>query len=377
LIYTKALLSKRYRDDGKPTLALSPSAREALDELREAIKTGEIVQKKRDRCPLCGFDKALLIAEKDRLGVSAKTVICANCSLVFNDSYFNDASARILYRQYWKRIQWDNDPVKNFQKRIRPDAYSWKRFAYICLNLKQRINSLKVVFEVGCGDECNLLPFHLSGREVYGCDFDEDCLNAGRKYKLNLFTGDISALKALNKKAELVILSHVFEHLIDLDDFLSRLKSLLVPDGYVYVEVPGLLNWVRPRKKALSEDGYASTNNFLAYLQSTHNFCFHLDSLKYFFEKNGFEIISGDEWVRAIFKLRSLKKSSASNKVKNRAFKSQISVLNHLKGVEADYLSIRNYPYRLAHRIIFRKKVGSLPFFIRNVKETFMTSRGD
>ena len=144
--------------------------------------------------------------------------------------------------------------------------------ANVC-EAKDEVTSIKTVFEIGCGDGCNLLPFYFAGKDVCGCDFDERCLDMGRGYGLNLLLGDISVLEAQKKTADLIILSHVLEHFIDLNKALSRLRNLLSEGGYIYIEVPGIFNCARTRKKSISEDGYSSTNNFLAYLQCTHNYC--------------------------------------------------------------------------------------------------------
>ncbi len=351
MIVKKMLLSRRFRNNGNACIPLTQDARRAVTELREEIVRGNLLLKSHSGCPLCGMTDALLIAEKDRFGIPARTVVCQGCGFVFNDAYFDKNSSKILYEKFWTRIQWQNDPIKNFQNRIKPSAFCWKRFAYICLNLQKEIHDIKTVFEIGCGDGCNLLPFRVAGKNTYGCDFDERCLDVGRKYGLDLVYGDASVLEKINQKADLVILSHVLEHLIDLKMELSRVKNLTQEGGYIYVEVPGILNWNRPREDAIAEDGYASSNNFLMYLLYGHNYHFNLKSLTNLMKRSGFQLVCGDEWVRAIFRL-----TPASDLLRNvggiQTLDDRECVINHLKKVEASYAGIRNYPFRLARKFL-------------------------
>jgi hypothetical protein len=108
----------------------------------------------------------------------------------------------------------------------------------------------------------------------------------------------------------------VLEHFIDVDSELRQIRKILREGGYVYVEVPGIMNMNRPRAQALSEDGFRSTNDFLGYLQFQHNYHFELNTLRHFFERHGFEFLSGDEWIRAIFRYvptKSLNRQVLSN----------------------------------------------------------------
>ncbi|MBW1703046.1 MAG: class I SAM-dependent methyltransferase [Deltaproteobacteria bacterium] len=191
----------------------------------------------------------------------------------------------------------------------------------------------------GCGDGCNLLPYHLLGKKVIGCDYDEASLEAGRRSGIRLVRGGTEELLKSEIKADLVIiLSHVLEHFIDVDAELRRIEDILREGGYVYIEVPGIRNLNRPRSQVLSEDGFRSTNDFLGYLQFQHNYHFELHTLKRFFERQSFQFITGDEWIRAIF--RYVGKPGAS--VGAEDYRSNSDIMDHLKAVEKDYQSIKN-----------------------------------
>ena len=103
--------------------------------------------------------------------------------------------------------------------------------------------------EVGCGDGCNLYPYHLIGLNVKGFDYSEEFLEVGRKRGMNLIKGDFSSSK---QQFDLILLVHSLEHMLDLDKVVRNVHNLLKDKGYVYVEVPGLRNW--NRKQAASKN---------------------------------------------------------------------------------------------------------------------------
>lgn len=345
------LLGKRYRKNrGIPFFhkyRMSPESISCTEKFRNEIMNGGIKQSEHEKCPLCFTAGALLIAETDRLGIPCNTVICKGCGLVFNDSFFTADSLDAVYKDFYGKINFNGlSPEETFLKRTRPDAYSWKRYAYISLQLGGSLRDVKTVFEIGCRDGCNLLPFHLAGKDVMGCDFDEEYLSAGRKRGLNLMRGGTDSLIASGKKADLIILSHVFEHFIGLDKEIAKIKNLLTDGGYIYVEVPGLFNWNRKRCDAIAEDGYRSTNDFLSYIQAVHNYHLDLEKVAFFFERGGVKMIVGDEWVRAIFRNDGLPASAKG--VSGSAEK----VWAHLKGVELDYRSFSSQFKRIARKIL-------------------------
>ena len=68
---------------------------------------------------------------------------------------------------------------------------------------------------------------------------------------------------------------------------------------------------------------------------------------------NGFEMIYGDEWVRAIFRKKD-NVNSINNKI---SFdNNSLDVMSHLKKVEKDYLKLSNFVSRLT------RLIGSLLF---------------
>lgn len=277
-----------------------------------------------EACPLCSRTNVKLISELDRYGVFCDTVICCYCNFVFNDTLIIDPIE--YYRDYYGKIMWKKDEEANFLSRTSPNAFCWKRFAYVALNMGNDFHKIKNVLEIGCADGCNLYPYHVNGKMVEGYDYGKEYLDVGKNRGMKLVQGDFSKCE---KKFDLILLIHTFHQLFELDDVVRNVNRLLKDNGRVYVEVPGIRNWNREQKMSLKEDGFASSNNFLLYLQYQHNFHFDLSHMTAFWQRNGFELIKGDEWVRALFKKGEVQESIGLD----------YDIFSHLKLVEKNYLS--------------------------------------
>lgn len=351
----RALLSWRYRDDGRAAVRQGGESRRAVRELRGEIRDGTLRLAGREACPVCGAEEGRLIAEKDRLGIPSRVVLCAGCGLGINDSFFAGEAGRRLYEQYWIRIQGYTDREAEFRKRVAPGAYAWARFAYVTSTLEDGTAGLGRVAEVGARDGANLLPYRLTGAEAYGCDLDPQGFAPGREAGIHLVEGSTRALRdRLPGPADLVVLSHLLEHLEDPEAELRQVAASLEPGGYLYVEVPGLLGLLRPRSEGREDGPYRSGNDVLMYLQAAHTLHLALAHVTALARRAGFRRVRGDEWVRALFRLEEPGEDSGlPGEVDPRSgepmdgLPTGRDVLRHLRRVERDFLSPVNQAARV------------------------------
>jgi len=342
-----ALLSGRFKADGRPLYLESRTTREAIRTIKQALINGGVERLPYESCPFCRAQSVTVIALKDRLGLPLETVICDNCGLVFSSAYFSDKGANLYYAKYCNQLKNDGrSAARMFADRTAPGAYAWKRFQWIKDALGEGFKKTGVVMEVGCNDGCNLYPFHQAGWQVYGCDFDEDRLGAGRAAGMELLSGGIESLQKLPLKADLLIFSHCLEHMPDADQVLRQAKELISPTGSIYIEVPGVKHWSRTRADKISDEWLVSGNDFLSFLQLEHNFCFELRTLKEFTKRNGLTAVKADEFIRAIFKRNDELASETPGKV-NRGEETQ----DYLIAVERDWRASNPAWIRMARSI--------------------------
>lgn len=295
----KALLSARFADDGRAETPLSgPSAELAAQLRRDLSAPGALVS--HPSCPLCGGTEVLGIADKDRNGLPLPLVLCHDCGLVFAASVPTPQAAARYYSGFAHVFKTQTRTAAElFAQRTQPGAFAWTRHAFVTSALGEGYDRVRVVAEIGCSDGCNLLPYARDGRRVVGCDLDGLRVAEGRKAGLDLREGPF--LDDLIGQVDLLILSHVIEHLVDVPAFLARAVTLLAPGGVIYAEIPGI-GMIRSRGEWWSTDGYGASNDLLGYLQFEHNYAFDLTTLSAFAARAGLVAEGGDEVARTLLR---------------------------------------------------------------------------
>jgi SAM-dependent methyltransferase len=354
------LLSDRFENNQIPWVPQAQIIKVAVRELTDIFSRSANQQfVNHDCCPLCQQSDLTIIAHKDRYALPMNTAICINCDLVFSTNYFSPEFATKYYNKYAITFKATvNTPLQLFNNRIKSSAYCWSRFEWIKGNLDDQFKKIRNVLEIGTCDGANLFPFYKAGFKTIGCDYDSKRLNVGKKFGLKLNHGDFYQYIDQGYKADLIILSHVLEHMGDINYQLSNIKKLLAPSGYLYIEVPGLRGLNRVSKNQLISDGYVSSNDFLGYLQREHNYCFELRTLQAFLEKNGFQMIKGDEIVRSLFSIgkQAIDKKPISCQIPNN------KIIDYLKIVEEDCISQNPW---------YRKKFRSLYYHLKLIKNKY------
>lgn len=104
--------------------------------------------------------------------------------------------------------------------------------------LEKIINDFKhqSVLDIGCGQGIQGRIMQDYGKNVTGITISNEAGYDGKCLK-NVVYGDFEKLK-LEKKYDIVWASHILEHVIDIDGFLKKMKSVIADDGCVAITVP-------------------------------------------------------------------------------------------------------------------------------------------
>ena len=96
------------------------------------------------------------------------------------------------------------------------------------------------ILDIGCAAGGLISALQSRGcTNVFGIDPSPSCVEtACRAAAGRVWTGTLSGFPAGIGTFDGIILSHVIEHVRDLHDAMGRLRSLLNPGGWVYIEVP-------------------------------------------------------------------------------------------------------------------------------------------
>jgi len=145
------------------------------------------------------------------------------------------------------------------------------------------------VVEPGTGAGGILAAFRDAGHQVAGSDLDPACVAYATEQGLPVAHGELVPLDLAASPAGLVVLSHFVEHLPEPLETIRSLDPWIGSETLVYVEVPGLRSGVAPA----------------AQVRIPHLFYYDLRTLQALFDEAGYELVTGTEDVRAVFRRAS------------------------------------------------------------------------
>lgn len=94
------------------------------------------------------------------------------------------------------------------------------------------------LLEIGCGSGEFLQRMQWLGWTVEGVDFDPAAVAAARSRGLNVHEGRVEQLGYHDAGFDAIVLSHVIEHLHDVQGLLRECRRLLRPNGHLVVVTP-------------------------------------------------------------------------------------------------------------------------------------------
>lgn len=238
-------------------------------------------------CPYCGNRNFIKISEVNKRGLPSDIVICDSCDGCFKSIVFDKETARYYYERISHTLvgksTFEDDLMQRMRNRIRLFGYPKYKFIshFVELNPEKDL-----IAEFGCNDGANLVPWKENGFSVIGVDFDSNMVEFGRKRGLNLIKSDMLDYDFNDKRPKLIILSHSLDRVTDVNVALNRIKQMLDPDGYVFIETPSI------RTHGLI--------NTIQYFDVECNYYFDLNSILRILKRYSFKIIYADEYNRIL-----------------------------------------------------------------------------
>ena len=198
-----------------------------------------------DNYCLCGNvnnKNDIILSQKDCIGVHITTLICKLCGLIRINKCLNKKSLSNFYKNFYNILYYKTDKLsdKLFEEEISESSRSYKLFSLV--NKKGLLNDIINVFEIGCSAGWNLYPYHIRGKYASGCDYRADYIYHGISKGMNLYEGKLDTGRTQYESQDLVILSHVLEHIAKPIEFLIEVIKLININKYLIVEIPSVLS---------------------------------------------------------------------------------------------------------------------------------------
>ncbi len=313
-------LSPRLEVSGTATVELTDKQREALARVRGRIAGGDYTLEAVG-CP-CEADHDITIANIDRYGLAVGTQLCMSCGLMRCSARFDQRSMARFYAEDYRDMYDPLGPVLHFETDVK--AGQW-----MIRQMPKLFGISEVIFDIGCGTGGKLLPISaLPGKRAVGCDFAPDFISHGRSRGVEIVEGGAAALvEKVGKRADLVILSHVAEHFLDLERELTEVIEAIKPGGFLFIEVPGAVG-------GFELPFYRS--DILRYVQNAHAYYFTRQTLTAVLTSLGLQVLSMDENVSGAA-LKPLDWTPRPMKLPANSAEA-LRILSHLSKLESDIL---------------------------------------
>lgn len=278
-------------------------------------------------CILCNSKEFKPLIKKDRYGFYFISGICKHCGLL---QIYHRPSKKDMVNFYKKQYS------KIYRENKKPDNlfffHLYQKGEFIYKFLQKYLGPIKnkKILEIGTSSGGVLQYFKNKNNHTIGVDLDQDYIKFGCNKGLNLINGTIDNIHSSH---DIIIYSHVLEHLSDPIQELRKARRLLNKNGILYIEVPGLKSF----------DNY---HHLLKRgIQFTHISYFSFETLYSCLIKSGFQLINKDNKICSIWKKNKIQKLINH-------YDTTLRIIDELKEKKIKWYKKFYFPY------VFLKKMG-------------------
>lgn len=197
-------------------------------------------------CPICASTQFTTLCDTDRYLMGLSTSRCDGCGLIMTNPLPTTETLNEFYhhhyRKYYRKLE---HPDLSYIRRYSLDARAAHtvRFLQSAGLLPQNAR----VLDVGCGEGSILRQIHVTRPDIHavGVEMYKPFADFARTY------AQVPIYPVLDELPEgeagptydLVILSHVLEHVPDPPKFMAELATYLKPTGRLFIDVPDVTKY--------------------------------------------------------------------------------------------------------------------------------------
>ena len=190
------------------------------------------------KCPCCTSERI----KQEYANSFLQSIVnrCENCSFRFNDIIKTENNSNLS--DYYKNEYW-NSRFSNSKSKLRTILRKSDLLKFGYMRARSHYEYVKKfgrsVLDVGAGEGLTSIYFSKKGFGVVAIEPDSKNVKTLKiKYpNIKVFQTNFEDLQ-LNEKFDIIIMSHVLEHVFDIEQFLISLKNLLTDKGILFIEVP-------------------------------------------------------------------------------------------------------------------------------------------
>lgn len=203
------------------------------------------------KCPICGYEQGEVL-HKQKFSLPKQyelpdcydVVSCDSCGFAFADT---SASQDMYDRFYRFCSKYEDERVSTGSG---AQAWDAERLEGTTDTLAAQLpNEDAAILDIGCASGGLLVSLRKRGyRNVVGVDPSQVCVEQVRAQGIEAHLGGVFERSRemevdQGRLFDLVILSHVMEHIRDVDQAIKNISDLLAPNGLLYIETPNVARY--------------------------------------------------------------------------------------------------------------------------------------
>ena len=194
-------------------------------------------------CPICTnptgkvlHRQLFSLPSNSPLPTELDIVFCSNCGFVFADTPVN----QLIYNQYYTLLSKYEDI--EISTGSGTEGFDLLRLEATAKTIQRVVpNKSARILDMGCANGGLLKVLNdLGYQNVMGVDPSDTCIKHIEESGFECIKGDIfsQSFRDLSTTFDCIILTHVLEHIYDLNTAIKNLSSKLNDNGLLYIEVP-------------------------------------------------------------------------------------------------------------------------------------------
>lgn len=193
-----------------------------------------------ERCPCCLSADLKPHLRTFKNWVQIRLSQCQSCGLILQNPRLNETSLKLFYEKDFRGSSRDDAHSRQFERSRRRGEYQ-KQFIFEKIQMDRPMK----VLEIGSSNGGTLQVFQDLGHQVQGCELDPTCCRFANQQGIPTVQ-DFEEIPP--GPYDLILMSHVLEHLPDPVKQLRWLRDRLHSKGSIYIEVPGASDPARFRR---------------------------------------------------------------------------------------------------------------------------------
>lgn len=187
-------------------------------------------------CNVCGASDVEVIGTRDRDSRPLRTTICRQCGLVWSNPRPREEDVRRYYsREY--RLDYKGHSTPSLRHVARSGRGALERYRA----LRPYLKAGDRVLDAGAGSGEVVYVLRTFGFDAVGLEPDEEYARHAREaLGVPVMTGFVQDTSFEPRTFDVATMYHALEHVEDPLTVLSRLRSWLVDEGVLFIEVPNV-----------------------------------------------------------------------------------------------------------------------------------------